>query len=75
MRPVTGFGANCTWETIRRWLDGTLTAGIEYSPLGRRIAPDGSGSVTTADSVEITVTEPSEFRAVTLNRSFAPASL
>jgi hypothetical protein len=39
------------------------------------IAPAGSGSVTTADSVEIIVTLPSEFRAVTLNRSFAPTSL
>jgi hypothetical protein len=47
---------------------GTLAAGIETSPLGRRIAPDGSGSVTTADSVEMTVRDPIEFRAVTLKR-------
>ena len=74
LRPVTGFGEKTTCETVSRWFDGTLAAGIEISPLGRRIAPDGSGSVTTADSVEMTVVDPSELRAVTLKRSLRPMS-
>ncbi len=71
---MTGFGENTTCETTSRWFDGTLAAGIEISPLGRRIAPDGSGSLTMADSVEITVTDPRELRAVVLKRSLRPMS-
>ena len=51
-----------------------LVAGIEISPLGSLIAPLGSGSVTIADSLESTVVDPAEFRAVTLNRILWPTS-
>jgi hypothetical protein len=67
-RRVTGFGANSTCDTTKRWFDGTLAAGIEISPLGSLIAPEGSGSVTTGDSLEMTVVEPIAFRAVRLKR-------
>ena len=66
---LTGFGEN--WhdcDTISRAVEGTLVAGIETSPFGSRIAPLGNGSVTTADSPEMTVVEPIELRAVTLKR-------
>jgi hypothetical protein len=43
-------------------------AGIDISPLGSFVAPEGNGSVTIADSAEITVKVPIEFRAVTLKR-------
>ena len=65
---VTGLGENCTTETMSRWFDGTLVAGIDVSPLGSLMAPPGSGSVTIADSPEMTVVDPREFRAVTLKR-------
>ncbi len=65
---VTGFGENATRETIRRWSLGTLDAGIEISPLGSRIAPAGNGTLTTADSLESTVTDVIAFLAVTFTR-------
>jgi len=65
---ITGFGAKATRDTISRWSPGTLIAGIEISPVASRIAPAGSGTVTTADSLERTVVEPIAFRAVTFTR-------
>src|SRR5262245_52847471 len=74
VRLVTRLGENWTTDTMRRWLDGTLVAGIEISPLGSLIAPLGSGSVTIADSPDMAVAEPAEFRAVMLNRILCPTS-
>jgi hypothetical protein len=74
LRLVTGLGEKTTCETISRAVDGTVDAGIETSPLGSRIAPDPSGSVTTGDSPERSVVDPAEFLAVMLKRIFLPAS-
>jgi hypothetical protein len=71
----TGFGENETRETTRRWSLGTLVAGMEMSPFGSLIAPAGSGTPTTPDSPEMTVTEPTAFRAVTLTRTLWFTSL
>jgi hypothetical protein len=59
---------------MSRAVEGTLVAGIDTSPLGSLIAPLGSGSVTIGDSAEMTVRDPTEFRAVTLNRILRFAS-
>ena len=72
---ATGLGENTTCETIRRWSLGTLDGGIETAPLGSLIAPAGSGTPTVPDSDDSTVTEPTAFRAVTLQRSLRLTSL
>jgi hypothetical protein len=71
---LTGCGENSTTETTSRAFVGTLDAGMEVSPLGSLTAPDGRGSVTTGDSADVTVVDPSELRAVRLKRILWPTS-
>jgi hypothetical protein len=75
VRERTGFVAKRTWSTTRFWSDGTLVAGIDFSPVGSVITPSGPCGPDTAWLCAVSrLVSPAPFRAITRARIVFPTS-
>jgi hypothetical protein len=75
VRERIGFGEKVTWSMTSRSFDGTLATGIDFSPFGSVITPDGPCGPCTAGLGAVSLlASPWLLRAITRARIVFPTS-